>query len=88
VLIDSCGARPAGAHYLRAGHLWRPAQDCTSGYGVGLALARITKLDTEGFAQTIEAVIRPGDAWPGIGIHTLNWAAGIEVVDGCTNRRA
>jgi hypothetical protein len=86
VLIDSCGARPAGAFYRRAGQLWRPAQDCTSGYGVGLALARVTRLDTEGFSQTIESVIRPGDAWPGIGFHTLNWAAGIEVVDGCTNR--
>jgi len=86
ILIDARGARPAGAFYRRAGELWRPAQDCTSGYGAALALARVTRLDTEGFAQEVASVIRPGGAWPGIGLHTLNWAAGIEVVDGCVDR--
>ncbi len=86
VLIDARGARPAGAFYRRGGELWRPAQDCASGYGAALALARVTRLDTEGFAQEIASVIRPGGAWPGIGLHTLNWAAGIEVVDGCADR--
>jgi len=86
VLVDARSARPAGAFFRRDGALWRPAQDCTTGYGAGLALCRVTRLDTEGFAQTIETVLHPGAAWPGKGLHTLNWAGGIEVVDGCHER--
>lgn len=88
VLLDALGARPAGAFYRRGGELWRPAQDCTTGYGAGLALCRVTKLDDEGFAQEIEAVLRAGGAdWPGSGLHTVNWANGLEVVDGCRDRK-
>jgi hypothetical protein len=88
VLMDALGARPGGAFFHKDGALWRPAQDCTTGYGAGLALCRVTKLDDEGFAQEIAAVLRPGGAdWPGTGLHSLNWAAGIEVVDGCQDRR-
>lgn len=88
VLLDALGARPAGAFYRRNGELWRPAQDCTTGYGAGLALCRVTKLDDEGFAQEIGAVLRAGgDDWPGSGLHTLNFANGLEVVDGCRDRR-
>lgn len=83
VLINSGSARPAGAFYRRGNELWRPAQDCTRGYGSGLALARITSLDEERYSQEIEAVIYPGGAWDGIGLHTLNWTEGFEVVDGC-----
>jgi hypothetical protein len=88
VLLDALGARPAGAFYHHNGELWRPAQDCTTGYGAGLALCRVTKLDDEGFAQEIGAVLRAGGSnWPGSGLHTLNWVDGLEVVDGCRDRR-
>jgi hypothetical protein len=88
VLVDSLGARPAGAFFRRNGELWRPAQDCTTGYGVGLALARVTALSATEFEQAVETIIRPDASnWPGIGLHTLNWAGGIEVVDGCRMRR-
>jgi len=84
VLIDASSARPAGAFYRRGKELWRPAQDCTRGYGSGLALARVTSLDENRFSQEVAAVFHPGGAWAGIGLHTLNWAAGFEVVDGCS----
>lgn len=88
VLLDALGARPAGAFYRKGGELWRPAQDCTNGYGAGLAFCRVTKLDDEGFAQEIGAVLRAGGTdWPGSGLHTVNWADGLEVVDGCRDRR-
>lgn len=86
VLIDAESARPAGAFYRRGGELWRPAQDCTRGYGSGLALARVTQLDEESYSQSVEAVFYPSTVWPGGGFHTLNWAGGVEVVDGCTLR--
>jgi hypothetical protein len=87
VLIDAIGARPAGAFYRRGGELWRPVQDCTTGYGAGLGFARIDRLDREAFAQTVAAVVRPGGGWPGTSIHTLSWAGGVEAVDGCEPRR-
>ena len=83
VLVDALGARSAGPFYHRGGELWRPAQDCTTGYGRGLALCRIERLDEEAFIQTIHKVLRPGGSWPGIGFHTIHWQAGLEVVDGC-----
>jgi hypothetical protein len=87
VLVDAQSARPAGGFFRYQGALWRPAQDCTAGYGGALALCRVTNLGLDGFAQSVERVLRPGGPeWPGKGLHTLNWSAGIEVVDGYDER--
>lgn len=88
VLVDARAARPAGDVYHVAGELWRPAQDCTRGYGSALSQARVTRLDPEGFAQEIAATVR-AEGRPDplrrrqsvLGPHTINWAAGIEVID-------
>ena len=77
---------PAGAMFWKNGELWRPAQDCSAGYGAALALCRVTRLDDTAFEQTVEAVLRPNEQWPGIGLHTVNEAPGFEVVDGCRAR--
>ena len=82
VLIDPSFARPAGRIVARGGHLVRPVQDCAEGYGRALALARIDRLDPEGFAQTITARIGPGPNWPGTRLHTVNAGGGIECIDG------
>lgn len=82
VLIDIASARPGGAIVRRGGTLIRPVQDGTRGYGHGLALARIDRLDDEAYAQTVETVFRPGPAWPGTRLHTLNSAGGLEFIDG------
>ena len=82
VLIDAGAARPAGHMWHEDGVLMRPAQDCRRGYGDGLAICRIDRLDEGGYRQT---VVRRIEAPPGVGgatgIHTLNRAAGWEVVD-------
>lgn len=83
-LVDARCARPAGHFFRRGGELWRPAQDCSTGYGAGLVMARVDRLDLDGFAQTTGAVLRPNSSWPGLGIHTFNIANGLEAVDGCT----
>ncbi|WP_324381428.1 formyl transferase [Enterovirga sp.] len=87
VLIDIASARPAGAIVRRGGALIRPVQDCTRGYGHGLALARIDRLDEEDYAQTVETVFMPGPAWPGTRLHTLNSAGGLEFIDGSARAR-
>ena len=80
VLIDAGCARPAGAMFERNGVLIRPAQDCRGGYGAALALCRVDRLDPKGFAQTpIRRFGPPSGGWRGL--HTLNRAGPIEVID-------
>jgi len=82
VLVDPSLARPAGRIVSRAGRLIRPIQDCAAGYGRALMLARIDRLDPEGFGQTVIGRVEPGTAWPGNRLHTLNAGGGIECIDG------
>ena len=82
VLVDVAAARPAGRIVRRGGGLIRPIQDCTEGYGRALALARIDRLDAEGYAQTVETRLTAGPAWPGTRLHTLNRSETLECIDG------
>lgn len=82
VLIDSASARPAGRMVERGGVLWRPVQDCRATYGGALGLARVLRLDAQGFDQTVEAVLKAGPRWPGHLLHTANQGGGFEFIDG------
>jgi hypothetical protein len=82
VLIDQTAARPAGAMIRRNGRLWRPVQDCRAGYGTGIGLAEVTRLDHGGFAQKVHTVLQPDTSWPGRRLHTLNRAGRLECIDG------
>ncbi len=87
VMIDIASARPAGRMVVRGGALLRPVQDCRHGYGRALAIARVTKLDEEGFEQTVETTLTSGPLWPGSRLHTLNSAGGFEFIDGSARNR-
>lgn len=82
VLMDRASARPAGNFVRMDGKLWRPVQDCSSGYGTALGLAEILELSPTTFSQVVRQVIRPGPAWPGRKLHTLNRCGHLEVIDG------
>ena len=82
VLIDIAAARPAGRIVARGEKLIRPVQDNRAGYGAALALARIDRLDGDGFSQTVETILRPGPLWPGSRLHTLNRSRHFEFIDG------
>ena len=83
VLIDIATARPAGRMFRRNGALYRPVQDCRAGYGAALGFARVDRLDEDGFAQSVERIVRPGGAdWPGRRLHSYNAAGGFEFIDG------
>ena len=86
VLVDPASARPAGSLIRRGGELFRPVQDCTHGYGAALGLAKVTRLDLQGFSQSVETVVAPGPRWPGRKLHTLNRAGRLETIDGCVFR--
>ena len=82
VLVDATCARPAGAPWRDGGTLWRPTQDCSSGYGAGVVLCRVDRLDMEAFVQTPVTRLGPRPEWPrAIGTHTLNVGGGFEAVD-------
>jgi hypothetical protein len=82
VLIDRASTRPAGNFVTLNGKLWRPVQDCADGYGSGLGLAEIIELTPTTYRQVVRHSIRPGPAWPGRKLHTLNRCGDLEVIDG------
>lgn len=81
VLIDARSARPAGELFQGQVGLWRPAQDCTQGYGGALTLARVTTLDPERFEQCAVQTVRMSDAPRCLGPHTWNVAGRLEAID-------
>ena len=81
-LLDVGGARPGGRVVARNGRLWRPVQDCSTGYGRMLALAEIERLDTQEFTQTVRTTVKLGPLWPGRRLHTLNRVDRLECIDG------
>jgi hypothetical protein len=82
VLVDARSARSAGNIVRRNERLWRPVQDCSSGYGSALGIAEITRLDESGYEQVVRTVLKPGHSWPGRRFHTLNRAGDLECIDG------
>jgi hypothetical protein len=82
VLMDRATTRPAGNFVTINGALWRPVQDCASGYGTGLGLAEILELSPTTFRQVVRHRLKPGAAWPGRKLHTLNRCGKLEVIDG------
>jgi hypothetical protein len=82
VLIDGVSARSAGPIILRDGVLWRAVQDCERRYGAALGLAKVLRIDDQGFEQRVEKVIKPDHRWPGWRLHTLSRAGALECIDG------
>ncbi|WP_442755698.1 hypothetical protein ACNHKD_03300 [Methylocystis sp. JAN1] len=83
VLIDATAARPAGNVFRRKDALWRPAQDCSAGYGSGLSLCRIDGLDEKGLRQSVGKRLGPPPGTGAHGVHTLNVGGGFETIDVC-----
>ena len=82
VLIDQRAARPAGNCFLRDGRLWRPVQDCERGYGTGVGLAEVIRLEETAFEQSVRTVLRPCASWRGRRLHTMTRHGVLECVDG------
>jgi hypothetical protein len=85
ILIDQSSARPSGRFVRRGEALWRPVQDCTAGYGTGIGLVEVLRLDSENYAQKLHTIIRPPPGWPGRRLHTLNRAGRLECIDGAAH---
>ncbi|GAA4035299.1 hypothetical protein GCM10022281_14540 [Sphingomonas rosea] len=79
VKLDAASSRPAGPIVEQDGAWWRPAQDCTRGYGSGLAWCRIDALDPEQFAETVVERWQPSGGYRGL--HTYTQAGGWAAID-------
>jgi len=78
---DIRGARPAGRPFWVDGAWHRPAQDSSAGYGSSLVMHRIERLDLSGYAETVASRLTPSFAPGLIGLHTINAADGLTVID-------
>lgn len=83
---DVRSARPAGRIFERQGHFYRPAQDGSTRYGYGVSINRILRLDPEAYEETEVDRITPNGDPQILGVHTLNLAGDLTMID-CLIRR-
>ena len=87
VKSDARCTRPAGRLYWRGGALYRPAQICAPAYGAGLSINRVLRLTPHEYAERQVERVLPDHARGLLGLHTLNCAGELTVVDALTRRR-
>ena len=75
-LIDASAARPAGNLFRVGDDLIRPAQDCSSFYGSGLAFCRVDEVAPRSFRQTPLRRLKPP-----AGVHTFNFTTRYLAID-------
>ncbi len=87
IAIDRAAARSGGAFVRIGKRIVRPVQDGTDGYGGGLGLSDLVRLDDDAveFGRPVGILGREG--WPYPRIHTLNRAGPLEVIDGLAEVR-
>jgi len=84
VKSDVRGARPAGAFFRADGRLLRPAQDCSWRYGHGIRLYEVEELTETRYVERERGAIHPEAIRGFRGVHTLNRAGRLVVIDGFT----
>jgi hypothetical protein len=81
VKSDVRSSRPAGRLFFRNGSLYRPAQDCSVRMGGALVINKITCLTKDRFQETTVGRIDPGWRKDIYGVHTINRAGCLTVLD-------
>jgi hypothetical protein len=79
-------ARPAGRLFQRDGELYRPAQVSAPLYGSGVSINRVRHLSPQAYIEQEEERILPTHPAGLLGIHTLNRAGELCVLDGFMRR--
>lgn len=81
VKIDVRSARPAGHVVVQDDQMWRPTQNCTTGYGHGLTWCRVDALTPDRFAEAAAGTMRFAGPNGPLGPHTWTRSATLETVD-------
>jgi hypothetical protein len=81
VKIDVTSSRPAGTPFVVDGTLYRPAQDCSQGYGSAIVINQVDRLDATRFAESAVRRVRVGGRRYPSGSHTLAIGGGLVAVD-------
>lgn len=79
-ISEKC-SRQGGNWLLNNGIIYRPAQDCVERYGSALTIMKVTKL-LGGICEKEYIHVNPVKGRYGLGIHTINFAEQMCVVDG------
>jgi hypothetical protein len=87
VKSDARCARPAGNLYWQRGALYRPAQICVPLYGAGLSVNRVLRLTPQDYAERQVERILPARSSGVLGLHTVNRAGDLTMIDAFTRRR-
>ena len=86
VKSDARCARPAGQLYWKEGVLYRPAQICAPLYGSGLSINRVVRLTPREYIERqVERILPAGEAGL-LGVHTVNRAGDLTVIDAFAKR--
>ena len=86
VKSDVRGARPAGRLFHSGGHLLRPGQIGAPIYGHGVAIHRVDRLTPQEYRETEIARVTPLKPRGLLGVHTINRAGELSVMDGFFRR--
>jgi len=86
VKSDARCSRPAGGLYWQHGMLHRPAQICAPLYGSGLSINRVMRLTPQEYSERQVQRILPQPGSGLLGMHTLNRAGDLTVVDAFVRR--
>jgi hypothetical protein len=83
LLADVTNARPAGAPWPNGSRLYRLAQDGSAGYGSGIVVNEVLRMDEDAYDERRVASLQP--VWDKrlAGAHTLNRAGDVVVMDAC-----
>jgi hypothetical protein len=81
VLIDARFARPAGPLWRAGVDFFRPAQDCSGGYGSKLSIRKILRLTPTDFSEETAGTMAFGDSPHVLGPHTICRGGDLELID-------
>lgn len=81
IISDIRHSRNAGGILLLNGNYYRPSQDCATSYGYSISLNKIEKLSETEYKESIVSSILPNWNKKVNGIHTINQAGKVVVMD-------
>ena len=87
VISDVRSARPAGRLFWSNDVLYRPSQDSSIRYGYATTISKINSLSPTEYSETEVAKILPDWDKDILGVHTLNMAGELTVIDCLTRKR-